>query len=76
MKCTGEAVAEKGTIQESSSVVVETVEKVKSGEKTQQGVVIPHFHSDASKVTSKGLGLKKAHVNRQNNFTVNASGAG
>lgn len=76
VKCTGEAHAEKGTIQESSSVVVETVEKTKSGEKGHQGTIIPKFHSDASKVTSKGLGLKKAHINRQNNFTVNASGAG
>ncbi|XP_071544151.1 filamin-A isoform X10 [Panulirus ornatus] len=76
VKCTGEAHAEKGTVQESSSVVVETVEKTKSGEKAHQGTIIPRFHSDASKVTSKGLGLKKAHINRQNNFTVNASTAG
>lgn len=76
VKCTGEAHAEKGTIQESSSVVVETVEKTKSGDKAHQHSIIPKFHSDASKVTSKGLGLKKAHINRQNNFTVNASGAG
>ncbi|KAK8751523.1 hypothetical protein OTU49_008926 [Cherax quadricarinatus] len=76
VKCTGEAHAEKGTIQESSSVVVETVEKIKSGEKGHQGPVIPRFQSDATKVTSKGLGLKKAHINRQNNFTVNASTAG
>uniref|UniRef100_A0A0P4W1N3 Calponin-homology (CH) domain-containing protein n=3 Tax=Scylla TaxID=6760 RepID=A0A0P4W1N3_SCYOL len=76
VKCTGEAHAEKGTIQESSSVVVETVEKTKSGDKGHHGTIIPKFHSDANKVTSKGLGLKKAHINRQNNFTVNASGAG
>ncbi|XP_068218759.1 filamin-A isoform X2 [Palaemon carinicauda] len=78
VKCTGEAVADKGTVQESSSVVVETVEKVKSSDKGHGvgGVVIPRFTSDATKVTSKGLGLKKAHINRQNNFTVNASEAG
>ncbi|XP_069165536.1 LOW QUALITY PROTEIN: filamin-A [Procambarus clarkii] len=76
VKCTGEPHAEKGTIQESSSVVVETVEKTKSGALTHQGPVIPRFQSDATKVTSKGLGLKKAHINRQNNFTVNASTAG
>ncbi|XP_066973718.1 filamin-A isoform X16 [Macrobrachium rosenbergii] len=78
VKCTGDAVADKGTVQESSSVVVETVEKVKSSDKGHGlgGVVIPRFTSDASKVTSKGLGLKKAHINRQNNFTVNASEAG
>ncbi|KAG0726642.1 Filamin-A [Chionoecetes opilio] len=75
VKCTGEAIADKATIQESSSVVVETVEKTKHGDKTQHSI-IPKFHSDATKVTSKGLGLKKAHINRQNNFTVNASGAG
>lgn len=76
VKCTGEAHAEKGTIQESSSVVVETVEKTKTGDKGHHATIIPKFHSDANKVTSKGLGLKKAHINRQNNFTVNASGAG
>lgn len=78
VKCTGEAVADKGTVQESSSVVVETVEKHSSGSKDHgpTGIVIPKFESDASKVTSKGLGLKKAHINRQNNFTVNASDAG
>ncbi|XP_076061850.1 filamin A protein cher isoform X2 [Oratosquilla oratoria] len=75
VKCTGEAVGEKGTIQESASVVVETVEK-KAKSHGPQGPVIPHFTSDASKISSKGLGLKKAHLNRQNNFTVNASKAG
>merc|ERR1719447_1096974 len=77
VKCEGEAVADKGTCQESASVVVETVEKHKSGKAgVERGPVIPRFESDASKVSSKGLGLKKAHVNRQNNFTVNASQAG
>ncbi|MCL4132971.1 UNVERIFIED_CONTAM: hypothetical protein GTU68_020249 [Idotea baltica] len=75
VKCTGEAIAEKGTVQESSSVVVETVDKSGQG-KHQQGPVIPHFTSDASKVTSKGLGLKKAHLNRSNNFTISAGTAG
>ncbi|XP_042868221.1 filamin-A-like isoform X2 [Penaeus japonicus] len=75
VKCSGEAVAEKG-VQESSSVVVETVEKQKSDKHGHGGPIIPRFTSDASKVTSKGLGLKKAHLNRQNNFTVNASAAG
>lgn len=75
VKCTGEAIAEKGTVQESSSVVVETVDKSGHG-KHHQGPVLPHFTSDASKVTSKGLGLKKAHLNRTNNFSINAASAG
>ena len=75
LKCTGEAIGEKSTVQESSSVVVETVEKSKGGKK-EVAPVMPHFTSDASKVTSKGLGLKKAHMGRVNNFTLNAGGAG
>lgn len=65
--------AERGA-QESSSVVVETVQKVsKHGAK---GPVLPLFKSDASKVTSKGLGLKKAFLQKQNQFTINATEAG
>ena len=55
---------------------METVEKMGKAGGGQHGPVIPRFTSDATKVTSKGLGLKKAHLNRQNNFTVNASAAG
>lgn len=75
VKCTGEAIAQKGTVQESSSVVVETVAKINQ-QKLQHGPVMPHFTSDASKITSKGLGLKKANVGRANNFSLNAGVAG
>ncbi|XP_044741492.1 filamin-A isoform X3 [Chrysoperla carnea] len=74
VNCTGENLAESGS-QETSSVVVETVQKVsKSGVKA--GPVLPHFKSDASKVSSKGLGLKKAYLGKQNQFTVSAGDAG
>ncbi|KAL4712562.1 hypothetical protein ACJJTC_007578 [Scirpophaga incertulas] len=60
--------------QETSSVTVETVQKVsKQGQK--QGPVLPHFKSDASKVQSKGMGLKKAYLNKHNQFTVHAGDA-
>lgn len=67
----GEKVAEIGG-QESSSVAVETTEKLGK----HRADNMPKFRSDASKVTSKGMGLKRAHLNRQNTFTVNASTAG
>lgn len=66
--------AEKGG-QETSSVVVETVQKV-SKKGAAQGPVLPLFKSDASKVTSKGMGLKKAYLQKQNMFTVNCADAG
>lgn len=69
----GEDLAERGA-QETSSVVVETVQKV-SKSKTV-GPVLPLFKSDASKVTSKGMGLKKAYLQKQNMFTVHAGDAG
>lgn len=54
---------------------METVQKVsKSGQK--QGPVLPNFKSDATKVTSKGMGLKKAYLNKHNQFTVHAGDAG
>ena len=58
--------------QESSSVAVETKEKIGR----QRADSLPKFRSDSSKITSKGMGLKRAHLNRQNTFTVNASTAG
>lgn len=70
--CTGELLAEKG-VQESSSVMVETVEKV--AKKTPQSL-LPQFKSDAAKVSSKGMGLKKAYLNKQNTFSISAGGAG
>ncbi|XP_049804905.1 filamin-A isoform X1 [Schistocerca nitens] len=71
--CTGEDLAERGA-QETSSVVVETVQKVSKSKHT--GPVLPLFKSDASKVTSKGMGLKKAYLQKQNMFTVHAGEAG
>lgn len=71
--CTGEDLAERGA-QETSSVVVETVQKVAKSK--QAGPVLPLFKSDASKVTSKGMGLKKAYLQKQNMFTVHAGDAG
>lgn len=65
--------AERGA-QETSSVVVETVQKIAKNKHT--GPVLPQFKSDASKVTSKGMGLKKAYLQKQNMFTVHASDAG
>lgn len=61
--------------QESSSVVVETIAKVGKGA-NHKGVVLPHFRSDASKVQCKGMGLKKAYLGKQNQFTVSAQDAG
>ena len=75
IKCTGDAKANKSTVQESSTVVVETVEKTGHGAEKHVSVM-PHFNSDITKVTCKGLGLKKAHLNRANNFSIDASNAG
>lgn len=69
----GADLAERGA-QESSSIVVETVQKISKSKQT--GPVLPLFKSDASKVTSKGMGLKKAYIGKQNVFTVNAGDAG
>lgn len=71
--CTGDLLAEKG-VQESSSVMVETVTKV--AKKSSLQAALPQFKSDASKVTSKGMGLKKAYMNKQNTFSISASDAG
>jgi filamin len=69
----GEDLAERGA-QETSSVVVETVQKIAKNKNT--GPVLPQFKSDASKITSKGMGLKKAYLQKQNMFTVHATDAG
>lgn len=37
---------------------------------------LPKFNSDGSKVTSKGIGLNKAFVNKKAQFTVDTSSAG
>lgn len=57
---------------EQSQVVVETVTK----QAKNKGDPMPKFRSDAKMVESKGLGLKRAVLNRQNTFNVNASNAG
>lgn len=66
--------AEEGA-QETSSVIVETVPKIAKGNK-HLGPVLPIFRSDASRVQSKGMGLKKAYIGKQNQFTLNAGDAG
>ncbi|XP_065219553.1 filamin-A isoform X2 [Planococcus citri] len=73
VKCLGENLAEIGA-QETSSVIVETVHKTSKPKVT--GPQLPHFKSDASKVTCKGVGLKKAYLQKQNQFTVQAGDAG
>lgn len=62
--------------QETSSVVVETIAKVSKEGGGCRGPILPQFKSDASKVTSKGMGLKKAYISKQNQFTVSANTAG
>uniref|UniRef100_W8AIT0 Filamin-A n=1 Tax=Ceratitis capitata TaxID=7213 RepID=W8AIT0_CERCA len=74
VNCSGDKLADEGA-QETSTVSVETVQKLAKGGKNV-GVHMPTFKSDASKITSKGMGLKKAYMGKQNNFTVNATDAG
>lgn len=74
VKGDSKAVADVGG-QESSSVVVETTAKVGKGGASSKPI-LPHFKSNATKVTSKGMGLKKAYLGKQNNFTVSAQDAG
>lgn len=71
--CLGEASVDVGS-QETSSVIVETTAKV--GKATAKQPVLPAFKSNAAKVTSKGMGLKKAYVGKQNQFTIAANDAG
>ena len=61
--------------QETSTVIVETVTKISKGGKNT-GVHMPTFKSDPTKVTSKGMGLKKAYVGKQNQFQICATDAG
>lgn len=60
--------------QESTNVTLQTTAKHSKGNKN--GPALPVFNADASKVTIKGMGIKKAFVGKQNQFTVNASDAG
>ncbi|KAK2704441.1 hypothetical protein QYM36_016740, partial [Artemia franciscana] len=72
--CTGDKLAEPG-VQETSSVVVETVKKYAKGQAAPKSI-LPVFKSDASKVACKGMGLKKAYLNKQNTFSVQGAEAG
>ncbi|XP_061399875.1 filamin-A isoform X3 [Musca vetustissima] len=74
VSCEGDKMVDEGA-QETSTVVVETVQKVAKGGKNT-GVVMPAFKSDASLVTSKGMGLKKAFMGKTNTFTISATEAG
>lgn len=60
--------------QESTNVLVQTTAKHSKGNKN--GPALPVFNADASKVTVKGMGIKKAFVGKQNQFSVNCSEAG
>lgn len=54
---------------------VQTVQKIsKEGKKLLPNM--PVFNSDASLVQSKGIGLKKAYMGKQNQFQLNAAEAG
>ena len=57
---------------ETSSCVVETVVKTLTEKKSN----VRQFDSDASKVTTKGMGLKKAFAGRAATFTVDTRNAG
>lgn len=74
ISCTGEKMAGEGS-QETSSVIVETVAKVAKGG-NKAGPILPHFKSDPTKINSKGMGLKKAYLGKQNQFVINATDAG
>lgn len=69
--CSGSAVTDVGG-KEQSSVSVDTVAK----QAKQKADHLPRFRSDPNKVTSKGVGLKRAHLHRSSQFTVNCGDAG
>lgn len=60
--------------QETSTVTVETIAKISKHKGS--GAVLPVFRSDVSKVISKGMGLKKAYIGKQNQFNINTENAG
>ncbi|XP_028923663.1 filamin-A isoform X3 [Ornithorhynchus anatinus] len=72
-KVTGPRLVSSHSLHETSSVFVDSVTKADAV--LQQGAP-PKFHSDASKVVAKGLGLNKAFVGQKNSFTVDCSKAG
>ncbi|XP_054724113.1 filamin-A-like [Uloborus diversus] len=69
--CSGHAVTDVGA-KEQSNVEVRTVAK----QAKQKADHLPRFRSDANKVTSKGIGLKRGHIHKPSNFTVNCGEAG
>ena len=72
--CAGAGKVHPGAWSEQSQVVVETVTKSTTTQKyaaMQQSPV-----SDASKVVTRGAGLQKAFVNKEQTFQVDASKAG
>lgn len=69
----GKKLVEEGA-QESVNVTVQTEAKTSTGRNT--GPVVPAVNADASKVSVKGMGIKKAFLGKQNQFQVNASEAG
>ncbi|XP_072181880.1 filamin-A-like isoform X2 [Diadema setosum] len=71
-KITGPARGGKAGVLETSQVMVETIVKTT----TTTGFAAPVFTSDASKVVSSGMGLKKAFLNKKSQFQVNCSDAG
>lgn len=71
---TGKKLVAEGA-QESTNVTFDTIEKVSKRDK-RSGPLLPVFKADASKVTIKGMGLKKAFLGKQNQFQVNATDAG
>lgn len=70
----GEKLADGGA-QETTTVTVETVVKISKGGR-YIGPILPVFKSDATKVSVKGMGLKKAYLGKQNQFSLTASTAG
>jgi filamin len=70
VKCTGSGSPSKKS--ESAHCVIDT--KVIS--EADAAKAMPKLNSDGSKVTSKGLGLNKAFVNKKAQFTVDTSTAG
>ncbi|KAL1436102.1 hypothetical protein MTO96_010848 [Rhipicephalus appendiculatus] len=80
VSCTGSVTRSTGgrlsiappTSPETSSMTVDTVVK----QAVQKADTLPKFRSNAAKVTCKGMGLKRAVLNKNNQFTVNALDAG
>ncbi|XP_077308129.1 filamin-B isoform X3 [Lithobates pipiens] len=72
-KVTGQRLVSAGSINETSSIIVQSVTRA-STETVYSA--LPRFTSDASKVTSKGAGLAKAYLGQKSSFTVDCSKAG